>query len=103
MWFSQQRGAVLTVRLRYMVGPTGCGLCGIESLAEAMRPPPRISAELRVSAEAISAAIAIVPAAQPFNRQTRAIHAAALWEPGMGLVALREGGGGPNALDKLAG
>jgi FdhD protein len=103
LWLDEARIATFTERRRYVAGPTGCGLCGVESLAEAMRTPPRVTSEFRAEAEDLAAAVASLTGLQPLNRQTHAVHAAAFWEPGRGIVALREDVGRHNALDKLAG
>ena len=39
IWLKTPDAAEFLTRRRKMAGPTGCGLCGIESLTEAMRPP----------------------------------------------------------------
>ena len=38
MWPSTARFAALAARRRNLAGPTGCGICGVDSLAEAVRP-----------------------------------------------------------------
>jgi FdhD protein len=68
-----------------------------------MRPPPRVDTNLEVQADAIVAAMKELAARQPLNQETRAVHAAALFVPGQGIVAVREDAGRHNALDKLAG
>jgi FdhD protein len=103
MWIPEHRLGLYMARRRRSAGPTGCGLCGVESLSEASRPARRVGAGLRLAPEAISAAVAALPPAQTLNRQTRATHAAAFWQPKNGMIAVREDVGRHNALDKLVG
>jgi len=103
MWLAVDRSAELAARRRHMAGPTGCGLCGVESLEAAMRPGAAIAdAATRVAASDLLAAMAALEAAQAVGRATRAVHAAALWSPGEPLLT-REDVGRHNALDKLIG
>ncbi len=103
MDISRERAESLDARRRHVAGPSGCGLCGLESLDQAMRAPPRVAAALVLTPAMIAKAIAALPQSQPINQLTRAVHAAAFWQPQAGLVAVREDVGRHNALDKLAG
>jgi FdhD protein len=103
MWLAEPRGTVYDERRRYLAGPTGCGLCGIETLAEAVRPPKPVSTGRIVTPEEIMQALNALAPAQAINRETRAVHAAAFWLPDVGLATVREDVGRHNALDKLGG
>lgn len=103
MWLSSARGRALAQRRRRLAGPTGCGLCGIESLQEAVRPPRRVGEGFVITAEAIHEGLEAMTRAQELGSATRAMHAAAWWSTQEGLVAVREDVGRHNALDKLAG
>jgi len=102
MWLTGDRSEAFAARRRRFVGPAGCGMCGLESLAEANRAIPMASCGLEVSRQDIQEAVVALPTRQQLNMQTRAVHAAAFWQPDQGLV-LREDVGRHNALDKLAG
>jgi FdhD protein len=103
IWLKSPEAAEFLTRRRKMAGPTGCGLCGIESLSEAMRPPPAVRGDLRVTPAEIMTAIKSLLPLQELNRETRAVHGAGFFDPRRGLVAVREDVGRHNALDKLAG
>lgn len=102
-----EAGDRLDRRRRTLAGPSGCGLCGLDSLADALRPPPSVQAATRFAPAQIVAAMAALPAAQRLNQASRAVHGAGLYipgaGPGRGLVAAREDVGRHNAVDKLAG
>jgi FdhD protein len=103
MWLAEEKAARLSERRRHIAGPTGCGLCGIDSITEAVRPAAVVAKGRSFSPREIMTAIASISPLQPINVETRAVHAAAFWAPSAGIVALREDVGRHNALDKLAG
>ena len=103
IWLKAPQATEFLGRRRKMAGPTGCGLCGIESLNEAMRPPPEVGEGLVFAPDQIMTALDSLFPLQELNRETRAVHAAGFWDPERGLVAVREDVGRHNALDKLAG
>ncbi len=103
MWLADDCAAALTERRRMLAGPVGCGLCGIDSLEQALRPLPQVRAGWTLSDDQVRAAPDRLRLHQPGHDQTRAMHAAGFWVPGQGIVIAREDVGRHNALDKLIG
>lgn len=98
-----ERFMALKARRRSLAGRTGCGLCGVDSLDAAVRPPAVVSAAPQVGDEAIMRALARLPERQVLHGLTGGAHAAA-WADLEGNVLLaREDVGRHNALDKLIG
>ncbi|WP_165216565.1 formate dehydrogenase accessory sulfurtransferase FdhD [Affinirhizobium pseudoryzae] len=94
----------LTARRRRMAGPVGCGLCGIESIEQAAREVAVVSdARFVLTPAMVAEATRLLGDGQRLNRETRAVHGAAFYRSGQGLVAIREDVGRHNALDKLVG
>ena len=98
-----ERVAIIEQRRRNMTARTGCGVCGAQTIEQAMRDVPKVAAGQRVTRAAIAAAMGQLPSLQTLNAATGASHAAA-WADFDGQVLLvREDVGRHNALDKLIG
>lgn len=103
MWLAPARASVFAERRRRMTGPTGCGLCGIESLAGALPQIRPVTGDIAVTPQTIAAALSQLASAQTLYGQTKAMHAAGFFVLGQGFVSVREDVGRHNALDKLIG
>ena len=102
MQISDERFEALRERRRSMVGRTGCGLCGVESLKQAIRPVEPVQT-VSVSDNAIQTALANIKQHQPLQQKTGATHAAAWCDLDGNILHVREDVGRHNALDKLIG
>ncbi len=90
-------------RRRNLTGRTGCGICGVDSLEQAIRPMTPIVSDLRIGMDAVYRALDQLPQEQPHNRAARSLHAAAFCDADGRIRLLREDIGRHNALDKLIG
>lgn len=103
MEISSERFAVLKSARRNLTGRTGCGLCGAESLEQAIRRPEPVSTRQTFSHDGIEHAVRWLEENQPLQSITGAVHGAA-WCDNQGNIDLvREDVGRHNALDKLCG
>jgi FdhD protein len=98
-----ERAVALESRGRALVGRTGCGLCGVTTIDDALRPGRLVASPEPLTVDALLRAASELPARQPYNQGTGAVHAAGWALPDGKLVLVREDVGRHNALDKLIG
>ncbi|WP_428034437.1 formate dehydrogenase accessory sulfurtransferase FdhD [Amphritea sp.] len=98
-----QRSMQLKQRRRNLTGRTGCGLCGAESLQQAIRPVRAVAPRPSAPPEAIENAIRQLTENQPLQSITGACHGAAWCDRSGNILLLKEDVGRHNALDKLLG
>lgn len=104
MQIAAERFMQLKQRRRSMSGRTGCGLCGAESLDQAMRIPDNVIPVLHhIPSSAIEQAYHNIREQQKLQAVTGATHACAWVQPNGAISLLREDVGRHNALDKLVG
>jgi FdhD protein len=88
---------------RSLEGRTGCGLCGIEDMKDAIRMPSSKLPSVELAPQAVARAYEQLPAHQPMSRVNRTVHAAAWCSVDGEILLSREDVGRHNALDKLIG
>ena len=98
-----ERMPALLQRRRNMESRSGCGLCGLESLDQALQALRPVESSMVTTPFAVHRALDALPLQQPMNSATGAVHAAAWVLPGGRIELVREDVGRHNALDKLIG
>ncbi len=94
--------ARIAERVRHRASDASCGLCGVDTLAQALRPLP---AAARWAGEdaAVFRAYGALGSQQPLNAATGAVHAAAACDAEGQIMMVREDVGRHNAFDKVIG
>ncbi len=100
---ANERFMQLKERRRTIAGKTGCGLCGAENLAQAMRYPQPLKMQFQFKASSITRGLQVIQAKQVLQQKTGATHASAYVLANGEVALVREDVGRHNALDKLIG
>ncbi|HCN90291.1 MAG TPA: formate dehydrogenase accessory sulfurtransferase FdhD [Oxalobacteraceae bacterium] len=103
MRIAAERFVTLKDKRRNLTGRTGCGLCGAETLQQAVRRPEATVGTTSFSATQIYAGMRAMQIRQRLQRHTGATHAAAWMDADGSIELVREDIGRHNALDKLIG
>lgn len=101
LWLQPGLSVQLLERRRSMVGPVGCGLCGVDSIDAALPEVVKVTGGFTMQPDDVGRAMAAMAGGQVLRRDTPAIHGAGFWDGRTAIV--REDVGRHNALDKLAG
>ncbi|AKO49532.1 formate dehydrogenase accessory sulfurtransferase FdhD [[Haemophilus] ducreyi] len=106
MEIATRRFVELKAKRRSMAGRTGCGICGVEQLAQVNQQLNITCQNNRlqaVEAHILECCLSQLEQAQSLAKITGASHAAAFFTPNGQLLAIREDVGRHIALDKLIG
>jgi FdhD protein len=93
----------LSDRARGLVARTGCGLCGVETIGDALRVPAVVDNTLFVAPDALWKAASELSRRQTINNETSTVHGAGWATPDGEVHVVREDVGRHNALDKVLG
>jgi FdhD protein len=88
---------------RSLEGRSGCGLCGVENIADVVRVTEPVPQTVHPAPAAILKAARELPRRQVMNRFNRTVHGAAWVSLDGEILHIREDVGRHNALDKLIG
>jgi len=96
--------SALKHKRRSLLGNSGCGLCGVESLEQTVKHRKELTVSKIIDFQVIQCALAQFGQQQTLNQKTGSVHAAAYCSKYTGnIIAIREDVGRHNALDKLLG
>jgi FdhD protein len=94
---------LLKNRRRNLTGRTGCGLCGVETIEQAVRHPALITHHHEIQDTLILKGMKLMQELQLMHQSCGATHAAAWLNFSGEIICVREDVGRHNALDKLIG
>lgn len=99
----QERLVALLAQRRNLTGRTGCGVCGAETIEDAIRRPEPVAPGGSIPREQLARALRELRDWQQLGAATGSLHAAA-WVSWQGeIMVVREDVGRHNALDKVIG